>query len=71
MNIKNIPNNYNGFENIIKENYEKINNAKSDKRIIVIFESTLNMFIKPYPIYLHNIIKNIIYSILDEKIKKI
>ena len=57
------------FEDIIKKNYDKINIANSDKRIIVIFESTLNMYIKPYPKCFHNIIKNINLSMREDNAK--
>jgi hypothetical protein len=70
MNIKHLPNNYKDFENIIKKTYNIINDSKPDKRSKIIFESILKMFLKPYPICFHNIIKILLYSILDDPIKK-
>jgi hypothetical protein len=70
MNIKHLPNNYKEFENIIKNTYNKINNSLPDKRSKIIFESTLKMFLEPYPKCVHSLIKNILFSILEDPIKK-
>ena len=70
MNIKNIPNNYEGFEKVIIDCYnnDKIIKIDDKKRSVLIFISVLEMFLKAYPSCLHNLIKKALFTILDDEI---
>ena len=69
MKIKNVPDTYQGFIDIVTKCYNQDKIKVDDKeRSIFIFRSVLDMFLRSYPSCLHGLIKLALFTLLDNEI---
>ena len=69
MGIKDLPHTYSDYVKIIEDEY-KGNQIQVDKRNLAIAEKVIEMFLGPFPKFIHSFARRIIYSLLDEPIRK-
>ena len=69
MKIKNVPDSYQGYINIVNNCYNSGKIKVDDrKRSVYIFNSVLDMFLRAYPSCLHGIIKTALFTLMDKEI---